>query len=58
MSASGAEPTGEDDVGFYYQGHWSEFSEEALVQIEAARVATEQFLATGERPDAVDWEEV
>lgn len=58
VSAGRPEWAGEEDVGFYYQGRWSEFSEEALVPTGLGRLATEQFLATGERPEAVEWEEV
>jgi len=58
VSAGRPESASESDVGFYYQGHWSEFPEEALLPMELARAAAKQFLATGERPKAVDWEEV
>lgn len=58
VSAGRPESADDNDVGFYYQGHWSEFPEEALVPVELSRKAVEQFLATGERPEAVDWEEV
>lgn len=58
MSSGETALTGERDVGFYYQGHWSEFPEEAVVPVELAWRAAQQFLASGERPDAVDWEEV
>jgi hypothetical protein len=46
------------DVGFYFQGRWSEFSERSLVPLELARKAARQFLSTGQRPDVVEWEEV
>lgn len=52
MSAGRPESAGDNDVGFYYQGQWSEFPDEALVPVELARKAVEQFLATGERPEA------
>lgn len=58
VSAGRAESSGADDVGFYFQGHWSEFPEEALVPMELAREAAQQFLATGTRPQSVHWEEV
>lgn len=58
VSAGRPESAGDDDIGFYYQGHRSEFSEEALVPMKLARLALERFLATGERPEVVDWEEV
>lgn len=48
----------DDDVGFYFQGHWSEFPQSALVPAERAREAARAFFETGERPDVVEWEEV
>lgn len=49
---------GDDDVGFYFQGRWSEFPASSLVPSELARDATRHFASTGERPDVVQWEEV
>lgn len=58
MSAGRPGSAGDGDVGFYFQGHWSEFPEDALVPIERAREAAHEFLSTGARPEAVAWEEV
>jgi Immunity protein Imm1 len=48
----------DEDVGFYLHGHWTEFPGTALVANEDAREAARRFLATGDRPANVMWEEV
>jgi hypothetical protein len=48
----------DEDVAFYLHGHWTEFPGTALVANEHAREAARRFLATGDRPDNVMWEEV
>lgn len=57
MSLGAADDPGEDAV-FYLQGHWTEFPGTALVPNAAAREAASRFIATGDRPDNVEWEEV
>lgn len=51
-------PPSDEDIGFYFQGHWSEFPNSALVAPKDARRAAHQLLLADERPGAVDWEEV
>jgi cobyrinic acid a,c-diamide synthase len=54
-----ADDTGspDEDVVFYLHGHWTEFPASALVKNEDTREAARRFLATGQRPDNVMWEE-
>lgn len=58
VSVGGSDALDDEDVGFYYQGHWSEFPSSAVVPVERAREAARLFLSTGRRPDAIEWEEV
>lgn len=46
------------DIGFYFQGRWTEFPASALVSTDCARNAARRFFATGHRPDNIRWEEV
>lgn len=58
VSVGRSELVSDDDVGFYFQGRWSEFPSSALVPVGLAREAAHEFLSTGQRPDAVNWDEV
>lgn len=48
----------DEDVAFYLHGHWTEFAGDSLISHAAAREAAHRFLASGDRPDNVKWEEV
>lgn len=59
MSVGRPDAPDDEDVGFYFQGHWTEFPASALVPVDRAREAARALLlATGHRPDVVSWEEV
>lgn len=58
VSVGDSDALGDEDVGFYFQGQWSEFPPSAVVPIERAREAARLFLLTGQRPDVIEWEEV
>lgn len=58
QSAGRGSPPSNEEVGFYFQGHWSEFPQEALVPARDARRAAQEFMASRSRPEAVEWEEV
>lgn len=45
-------------VVFYYGGHWSEFPRRHCIPLTDARQVMREFLATGELPSWLDWEEV
>lgn len=42
---------------FYYDGAQSEFPPNAAVSVEDAYEAMRRFLATGQRPDNIDWQQ-
>lgn len=54
----GKHSSGVEDVGFYFQGRWTEFAGWSLVPLEQARQAARHFVATGQRPENVKWQEV
>jgi hypothetical protein len=55
--SAGEYGSADEDVVFYLHGHWTEFPGTARVSKAAAREAALQFLATGQRPGNVEWEE-
>ena len=42
-------------IVFFYDGHWTEFSNASTLSTERAIEALEEFFLTGERPGAVHW---
>jgi Immunity protein Imm1 len=45
----------DENVVFYYYGHWSEFLPEMAVPKDDAREAARLFFSDGERPNNVGW---
>jgi len=46
-----------DELVFYYQGDYSEFPPESAIPTQQARECLRQFLATGELPNNIAWQE-
>jgi hypothetical protein len=48
----------DDLIVFFYGGHWSEFSGDDAISVEAATAALEEFYETGHQPTCIAWKEV
>lgn len=55
---SDGDGSGEGESVFFFDGHWTEFSLEDAIPVEAAGQAAQEFLATGARPEVISWTEV